>query len=173
MKSLSHIFSRLCSWKRAPIVFSCQNILHLNGNYVVQNQESCLFHHHKINAAQQISWINWPATGFNYLLWLAHIHKDSTVRLNIWEKAFERWNSVCLWWFEGHGNRGASAVSCLMVKSFPLSVLTCTDRNVEWKFHCTNWLLPMDFFTAINESVIVSPSCCISLIMAEPFSLFM
>lgn len=26
------------------------------------------------------------------------------------------------------------------------------DRNVEWKFHCTNWLLPIDVFTAINKS---------------------
>lgn len=44
---------------------------------------------------------------------------------------------------------------CIMSNSKEFTSLcsVCPDRNVEWKFHCTNWLLPMDFFTAINESL--------------------
>lgn len=144
------IFLGLCGWKRAAVVFPGQNTLGLNGKYLVQNEGSSWFHYHKITAASRYLSTDRQQDLISCCGWLTFTETalfDSVSRKWLWTLKFRGfvvvWRSWWPWCFQFIRSN---------IEEFPPLSRARSDQNVEWKFHCTNWLSPMDFFSAINES---------------------
>ena len=123
-----------------------------SGKYVVQDQESRRFHHHKITAASRYAWsTDCQQDLINCCGWLSFIEpalfRSVYLGNSLWTFKYRdfvvAWRSWWPWCFH-----------CITSDSEECSPLcaSCLDRNAQWKFHCANWLLPIEFFIIINES---------------------
>lgn len=151
----------------------------LNGKYVVQDQESRRFHHHKITAASRYAWSTDSQQDLiSCCGWLSLIEpalfRSIYLGNSLWTFKFRGfvvvWRSWWPWCFHW--------ITSDSEEFSPLCV-SWLDRNVQWKFHCANWLLPIDFFhnnqwviQCTLKAVIETKCSCISQITAEHFMYF-